>query len=127
MSKGNTLDDIDFGNDLEFQESFNRNIDKVLSDVPTEENELASEATLTDEINILSEDTASPMNSETAETGNEPDVIAVVEDNENSETADTREDTETVIVASDEEASATLEEIDSTEAIDETLFDINNS
>ena len=127
MSKGNTHDDFDFGNDLEFQESFNRNIDKVLSDVPTEENELASEATLTDEINILSEDTASPMNSETAETGNEPDVIAVVEDNENSETADTREDTETVIVASDEEASATLEEIDSTEAIDETLFDINNS
>ncbi|MDD4112767.1 MAG: hypothetical protein PHC56_07015, partial [Herbinix sp.] len=36
MSKDNTHDDFDFGNNPEFQENFYKNIDRVLSDEPIE-------------------------------------------------------------------------------------------
>ena len=39
MSKGNSHDDFDFGNDPELRENFYRNIDKVLNDIEIEDNE----------------------------------------------------------------------------------------
>lgn len=106
MSKGNTHDDFDFGNDLEFQKNFYENIDKVLSDEP-----------------IVYEN---PGTEDIAEAGLlvEADTVALEVDNESSEVVVTAEDT---THAFNEEAAATIEELDSTDVIDDTLFDINNS
>lgn len=52
MSKGNTHDDFDFGNDPEFQEKFYKNIDRVLSDIdiePTMESDDSTKETLDSE------------------------------------------------------------------------------
>ena len=103
MSKDNTHDDFDFGNNPEFQENFYKNIDRVLSDEPIEyENpgteDIADAALLEETVDSTEEDKASE------ETNAVDDTLAY-----------------------GEEVAATIEELDSTEVIDDALFDINNS
>ena len=107
MSKSNTHDDFDFGNDPEFQTNFYKNIDRVLSGEPTEDKKAEEKSELDVETKAKA-----------------IDYEAVAEESQASDDeADTAEET----MASDDEAAAAIEQLDSTEGIDDTLFDINNS
>jgi LCP family protein required for cell wall assembly len=114
MSKGNTHNDFDFGNDSEFQEKLNMNIEKALSDdfdADMLEDDNMADVEVTDAFGNepTDEEAVSPAESESEE---------LFEDNpyndENEET-------------SYEESTAALDKASNTEGLDETLEDINNS
>lgn len=193
MSKSNTHDDFDFGNDSEFQKNFNKNIDRVLSDIdfdsstqipsdvgipnkkdkvayeetaasianePTEDEDIGNEANTTslrdtdrpednddtdmaatlEDNDVFGKEATSEDkdDTETASTSEDNDVfgtVATPEDNDASEmtaTIDNNENSDSEAVSKDtlasrEETAASTSQLDSAEAIDETLYDINNS
>ncbi|TAH68025.1 MAG: hypothetical protein EWM47_08470 [Anaerolineaceae bacterium] len=147
MSKGNTHDDFDFGNDSEFQEKFYKNIDRVLYE-PTEDNiedntdsetEAITENNAVSETEAITEDIADSEKEAITEDNADSEKEAITEDNSDTEIVATREDNEDPELmasteeidasneASDEVAAAAAAQMDSAEALDETLFDINNS
>lgn len=115
MSKGNTQDDFDFGNDPEFQEKFNKNIDKVLNDIDFDDP--------TNDINASAEIEQPTEDNEDSETAAIATEIKKSEDIDESEAATATEEIE----ASGEETAASVAQMDSVESLDETLFDVNNS
>lgn len=130
MSKGNTHGDFDFGNDPEFEENFYKNIDRVLSDIdldsstemhsePTDDKDLETVETTYDDTSLAAQDTHYTLENEDVES----EEKEVLDTNGTSRIKDLEEDLE----ASKEESAATLEQVIPVEAIDETLYDINNS
>lgn len=149
MSKGDTHDNYDFENDPEFEENFYNNINMILNDVDMDEvtdNGEANTSPNEDETkeDILSPEDDSSKNNSTEESSIKESSIkdSSVEDNslltegEDSAKKETAAslDSETELEADkdsvseqDEESAATLEQVGSVDAIDETLYDINNS
>lgn len=104
MSKSNTHDDYDFGNDPEFQENFIKNIDRVLSDIdfdsendihedkPTKDNKEAVENHLTaliDDSNISSEAVATEEEVEATNNEMATDEAEIIDTVKTSDEADT--------------------------------------
>jgi len=81
MSKGNSHDDFDFGNDPELRENFYRNIDKVLNDIEIEDNETED---------LIEEIVASEVDDTTNEV-EESEAVYAIEEEEESETEVTAE------------------------------------
>lgn len=130
MSKGNTHETYDFGNDPEFQENFNKNIDRVLHDIDVDANIEADvsvqEGDFETDIDLQesTQDEAEAADIDNA--GNDVNVdldeIAISEADE----AATDE-------AATDEAAVAIEQVDDAqdindvEDIDDTIFDINTS
>lgn len=153
MSKGKTHDDFDFGEDLEFQENFNKNIDRVFSDIFDASEEEVSEPAANESEEAL--ELADKANEEALEPADkaseealEPDVktseetlelvpkeneeateIVVSEENDGAlDTLETSDEIESDdIEKSFEELAAAAAQIDDVEVMDETLIDINSS
>ena len=136
MSKSNTHDDFDFGNDPEFQANFYKNIDRVLNEDFTEASDeyvgdgLEELATAEAATAIEEPDTTDPTTDieehDTIEVGSDIEQSGTIEEDSDIEQSDTIEEGSDVEQATTE-AAATEEQIDSVESIDEALFDINNS
>ncbi len=114
MSKGSTHDDFDFGNDSEFQEKLNMNIEKALSDdfdadMLEEDNMADVEVTAALENEPTDEEAVSPAESESED--------LFVDNHYNDENEE----------ASYEESTAALDKASNIEGLDDTLEDINNS
>ena len=154
MSKSNTHDDFDFGNDPEFQEKFYKNIERVLSDIDfdstTKEPSDTGNPDIKDKM-TYEETTASIMKEPTEDIDN----ISPVKDIEGSEivaTSEDIEDSEMIVYGTDDNKASEAVDIsednydsdiaagvednekskmatssEDIEAIDETLLDINNS
>ncbi|NLJ97116.1 MAG: hypothetical protein GX321_08160, partial [Clostridiales bacterium] len=151
MSKGNTHETYDFGNDPEFQENFYKNIDRVLNDadidvniephVSTQEGDLEfgtdsgvktqDEAKTADveseDKRVDNEAEAKIADAESEDKGADIEAEAKIADAETEDiTADVKAEDNNDSLASDETAAA-IEQLGDVEAIDETLFEINAS
>ncbi|NLP15590.1 MAG: LCP family protein [Clostridiales bacterium] len=150
MSKGNSHDDFDFGNDPELRENFYRNIDKVLNDIEIEDNEtedlieeiVASE--VDDTTNEVEESEAVYAIEEeeesetevTAEGEKDSEVVDTIEESEAEDTTEEAEESESeasieeefeIAVTAEEDEPSETDDAVTTDDIDEALVDINNS
>lgn len=151
MSKGDTHDDFEFGNDPEFIEKFYKNIDRVLNDndfsiiEPTDMGDFdpASDLTIASEESNQGEDLGNGLESALDEELSYGLESALDEDLANGlesvldeeideelglahgEEASALEDQ--LLDDKDEEDNADIEDLSPIESIDETLNDINNS
>ena len=138
MSKGNTHDTYDFGNDPEFQDNFYKNIDRVLSDInidvnmesniSVQEGDLETDKDL--EINTQDERKNVDIDNEDDDVSLDFDEMTISESikendiplDETTASEITNED----LLESDETAAA-VEQVNDVETIEDALFDINAS
>lgn len=138
MSKGNTHDTYDFGNDPEFQDNFYKNIDRVLSDInidvnmesniSVQEGDLETDKDL--EINTQDERKNVDIDNEDNDVSLDSDEMTISESiKENDIPLD--ETTASEITNEDlletDETAAAVEQVNDVETIEDALFDINAS
>lgn len=127
MSKGDTHDNYDFEHDPEFEKNFYKNLDRVLSDIDLDE-DLSN--------NKGDTDTPSDIEEVTEDKSQEDKHTFSLADQESTATSETEissdneresEESNDRVSEENEESAAALERVSAVEAIDETLYDINNS
>lgn len=126
MSKGDTHDDFDFGNNPEFTENFYKNIDKALNDNYINTEEPMDKGNLEEKLNIPNIDALAKENEAYEETA----ASLEYEPTEDISIASGEKEGETSPLEAqfqDEKFTADPDQISPIDAIDETLFDINNS
>lgn len=115
MSKGNTHEIYDFGNDPEFQKRFYENIDKVLNDVDIDMDNYT--------VNEVPEQEGVKTSTDCEST---KEHVEPIDETIDIATNDIKVSEEEINKAEDETASS-LEQVDDSEELNETLYDINAS